>query len=280
MVLDDLQTRVMRLIAANRGPESVVAGGAVIQRSGPRLSDDLDLFHTKETDVPLYARLDMETLRKAGLEATITRDYPGFIEAVIGSDGVAPTKLQWTVDSEWRFLRPVQDQAFGYRLQTPDLAVNKIVAAATRGEARDFVDVAFLDKHVMPLWAMVWAAPGKDDSFTPIGYLDQILRRSATKVHEIKDLSAVEPLDGPGIRNRLVSNGDFARTMFEKLPPASVGHLFTLDGTPVLNPDPKVATSNGYGILPPGRGGAWPQIPEVISQQILSLRDEIGKTRT
>ena len=47
MPLTDFQKGIARLIAANRTPESHVAGGAVINRgeTGLRISDDLDVFH-------------------------------------------------------------------------------------------------------------------------------------------------------------------------------------------------------------------------------------------
>ena len=47
MPLTDFQRGVVRLIAANRKPESHVAGGAVLNRgeAGLRISDDVDNFH-------------------------------------------------------------------------------------------------------------------------------------------------------------------------------------------------------------------------------------------
>jgi hypothetical protein len=47
MPLTLFQRAVARVLAANRNPESHVAGGAVINRgeAGLRISDDLDIFH-------------------------------------------------------------------------------------------------------------------------------------------------------------------------------------------------------------------------------------------
>ena len=46
MPLTDFQRGVAHLIAANRKPESHVAGGAVLNRdAGLHISDDLDIFH-------------------------------------------------------------------------------------------------------------------------------------------------------------------------------------------------------------------------------------------
>src|SRR5476651_1595107 len=75
VALDDLQIRILKTIAINRHPESHVAGGAVLQRNGPRLSDDIDVFHHDETGVESYARRDLETLRTAGFSFDVTRRY-------------------------------------------------------------------------------------------------------------------------------------------------------------------------------------------------------------
>ncbi len=276
MALDELQARILRTIATNRSPESHVGGGAVIQRQGARLSDDIDVFHHSETNVERYARLDLATLRAAGFNSDLTKQYPGFIEAIVGTEAEGMTRVQWTIDSEYRVLRPVEDEIFGWRLQMPDLAVNKFIAAATRGEARDFVDLAFIDQHYMPLWTLAWAAPAKDDAFAPDAYLNQIERKSLVRVHEIKDLASTEALDGKAIRRRLLKAIETARSIFTALDPKHAGHLYAEDGVPVLRPDRKKAAKGQYQLVGASLGGAWPQIPEIISAEIKSIGDSSG----
>jgi hypothetical protein len=57
-----LQSDILRLIAAKRDPESFVAGGVPINRSGPRYSSDLDIFHDREERVAEAALADAEIL--------------------------------------------------------------------------------------------------------------------------------------------------------------------------------------------------------------------------
>lgn len=47
MPINELQAGILRLIAANRSPESYLAGATVLQRveGSPRFSEDLDFFH-------------------------------------------------------------------------------------------------------------------------------------------------------------------------------------------------------------------------------------------
>lgn len=48
-----------------------------------------------------------------------------------------------------------------------DLAANKVLVLAGRDEPRDFVDILFAHREVLPLAGLVWAAVGKDPGFTP-----------------------------------------------------------------------------------------------------------------
>jgi hypothetical protein len=46
--LTKLQSHVLRVLAAERSPDSYVAGGVAINREGPRFSDDIDIFQDTE----------------------------------------------------------------------------------------------------------------------------------------------------------------------------------------------------------------------------------------
>lgn len=58
-----------------------------------------------------------------------------FHQASIGRAGES-TKLEWVVDSDYRFYPAQRDPDFGYVLHPADLATNKIMAAAGRRECR------------------------------------------------------------------------------------------------------------------------------------------------
>lgn len=51
------------------------------------------------------------------------------------------TRLEWVVDSEFRFFPVVRDETFGYVLHPVDIAANKVMAAAGRREVRDIIDL-------------------------------------------------------------------------------------------------------------------------------------------
>ncbi len=45
MPISKFQSDVLRLLAAQRSPDSYIAGGIAINRQGPRFSADVDIFH-------------------------------------------------------------------------------------------------------------------------------------------------------------------------------------------------------------------------------------------
>ena len=61
-----LQSELLRLLASRRDPESFVAGGVAINRTGPRISRDIDIFHDREERVATTALEDAQILSDAG----------------------------------------------------------------------------------------------------------------------------------------------------------------------------------------------------------------------
>ena len=173
MPLDEFQKGITNLLSANRDIDSPFAGGAVIHRHGFRLSRDQDIF--SGSDVTDIAARDIATLEEAGYEIFVQRRYDGFIECDVVKSEEGATVLQWTQALSREFYEPVPDDRFGYRLHFADLAANKALAGATRSAVRDFVDLWMLDRHVLPLWRILCAAPGKDLDFNPLSMIERML---------------------------------------------------------------------------------------------------------
>ncbi len=51
MALTQLQRRIMAVLASNRTRTSYVAGGLVLNRDWPRMSDDIDVFHDTDEEI-------------------------------------------------------------------------------------------------------------------------------------------------------------------------------------------------------------------------------------
>ena len=157
--LTRLQSYVLRVLAAERSPDSYIAGGIAINRTGPRFSSDIDIFHDTEQRLESAVAADGETLRQAGLSVDWKRPKTGKREAEV--EGLADRmRLEWVQDAAFRFFPTQPDEVFGYVLHPADLATNKASAAADRREPRDVLDLVTLHETTLPLGAVVCAAVG------------------------------------------------------------------------------------------------------------------------
>ena len=261
MPLSTIQASVLRRIAANRSPDSYVAGATVLHRAEdtPRYSADLDLFHDLEDSVARSAEADAATLRAAGCEFSWLLRTPTFHRAVVRVDRQA-LKIEWAQDSAFRFYPVQADEQLGYRLHDADAAVNKALALAGRSEMRDFVDILHLDDTRLPLGALAWAACGKDPGYTPEFLLEHAARHVAYTQDDLDRLALREPLDLRELKKRWLAALDRARTLVAVLPPDEVGCLYV---GPHRNPVAPNPASDGFRSLIRHWGrvrGAWPSI--------------------
>jgi hypothetical protein len=137
--LSKIQTEVLRLLAAHRDPESYVAGATPLNRDGLRYSGDIDVFHDREERVASAAINDAKALEAGGYGVRWLRQLPLIYTAEVTRQD-ASTRLEWIVDSDFRFFPTMRDETFGYVLHPVDLALNKVMAAAGRREVRDLLD--------------------------------------------------------------------------------------------------------------------------------------------
>lgn len=264
MPISRLQSDILRLIAAKRDPESFVAGGVPINRSGPRYSSDLDIFHDREERVAEAALADAEILRGAGYDVAWLRQQPATYGASVRR-GSEETKLEWVADSDYRFFPVVKDDQFGYVLHIVDLAINKVMAAASRREPRDVVDLLTLHDRVLPLGALVWAAVEIAPGFTPEGLIAEIRRNACYPAVELRQLAADPPIEPDAVMRRLRAALDQAAEFVAAMPSDKAGLLFLRDGRPV-QPDPELLDS--YKRHAPQRRGHWPSSPDITAAML------------
>ncbi len=261
MPVSSVQVQVLRQIAANRSPDSYVAGATVLHRGDetPRFSLDLDLFHDAVEQVALSAEADATSLAAAGYGFKWLLRTPSFHRALV-TVGDDQLKVEWAQDSAFRFYPVHPDETFGYRLHDADAAANKLLALAGRSEVRDFVDVLHLHDSYLTLGALAWAASGKDPGYTPAFLLDQAARHTAYVQDDLDRLALRAPLDLRVLKTRWISALENAQVLVELLPPEEVGCLY-LDGEQLpVTPDPK---SQEFSSLTRHVGsvrGAWPTV--------------------
>ena len=264
MPLSKIQSDILRLLASHREPESYVAGATALNRDAPRYSGDIDLFHSREERVASAAARDAQTLEGAGYSIRWIRRLPAIYTAEItGPNGA--TRLEWVVDSEYRFFPVVQDETFGYVLHPVDVATNKAMAAAGRREVRDIVDLVTIHDTILPLGAVVWAAVEKSPGYTPEGLIAEIRRNSNYPAAEWRALVTEEPIDVPAVLAKLRNALDEAESFVARMPTDKIGLLFLHAGK-VVQPDPDHLES--YETHAGQTGGHWPSSPDITKAML------------
>ncbi len=257
--LSKVQTDILRLLASHRDPESYVAGATPLNRDAPRYSADIDVFHDREERVAAAALQDAQVLGDAGYRVSWLRQLPLIYTAEVSQDDVG-TRLEWVVDSDFRFFPTVPDDIFGYMLHPVDLATNKVMAAAGRREVRDLVDLVTVHETILPLGAVIWAAVEKSPGFTPEGLIAEIRRNSNYPAADWRALLSREPIDPTNISIRLRAALDGAEAFAAHMPTEKMGLLFLKDGQ-VVQPDPDHLPD--YQTHGGRRRGQWPSSPEI-----------------
>lgn len=169
MPLTSLQRMVADVLRPFRTENNYVAGGAVLNREWPRLSDDMDIFHDLRNQLPDSVEPELQALRDAGFTVEITTQDECMVEVILRQYGFE-TKVQWSDEPETcrRFFPALDDDELGFRLHQADIAVNKVLCASRRQEApRDAIDLVNIVNRYSPLGPLVWAVTGKEPDLTP-----------------------------------------------------------------------------------------------------------------
>ncbi|MBF0628280.1 MAG: nucleotidyl transferase AbiEii/AbiGii toxin family protein [Magnetococcales bacterium] len=264
MPLTPLQRDVLRVLAAQRTPESYVAGGVALNRTGPRYSEDIDIFQDSEAACAAAAEADHAALIRAGLTVIWQQQRAGRRQALI--QGVnAIMRLDWVADSDFRFFPAQPDPLFGYVLHPIDLATNKAAAAADRRVPRDIVDLVTIHERILPLGAVVCAAVGRFPGQSPEGMLADMVRHSRFTAEEFRVLAMESPVDVPELHRRIRRMIDEAAGFIERIPSEYIGFVFLENDQPV---QPDLGTLERYRLCSGSRHGIWPSSAE-ISQAML-----------
>lgn len=269
MPLSKFQSDVLRTLAAQRSPDSYIAGGIAINREGPRFSADIDIFHDSEARLESATKADAEALDAAGYCIAWGRVGAGKCEATVTGQGES-MKLEWATDAAFRFFPTQPDELFGYVLHPVDLATNKAAAAADRRVPRDIVDLLTIHEHILPLGAVVSAAVGKFPGVTPEEMLAEITRHSRFTAEEFQALATEQPVDTHDLHRRIRSMIEHAESFIAKLPSDAVGVVF-MDGEKVVQPD--VSALDAYQRNPGAPGGLWPSSMEISRAMLERYRE-------
>jgi hypothetical protein len=237
--LTRLQSHVLRLLAAERSPDSFIAGRIAINREGPRFSGDI-----------VTGKRDAEV---QGLGDRM--------------------RLEWVHDSAFRFFPAQRDEIFGYVLHPVDLATNKTSAAADRREPRDIVDLLTIHETILPLGAAICAAVGRFPGQSPEEMLADITRHSRFTAEEFRVLATEQPIDVPDLHRRIRAMLEDAARFIGRIPSDAVGVAFLERGKAV---QPDLDALEKYQRHAGASGGVWPSSPEISTAMLEHYKKQDG----
>lgn len=143
---------------------ALAGGGALIVRGVVnRLTRDLDYFGPSEEGVAPLADALESRLTAFGYTVERVRSHPGFVRFRVSTTEGETT----TVDLGWDARVSSPERAGGgLVLAETELAADKVLAVADRGEARDYIDLAALvERH--GFWKAYSTATEKQPGFDP-----------------------------------------------------------------------------------------------------------------
>ena len=263
MPIGPFESSLLLLLAKNRNPESHVAGASVLNQSpeSPRSSQDIDLFHDTLSALDEAMEKDVQVLREAGCEVTLSKTLETFRRAEVRKNENR-TRIEWAVDSAFRFFPTQPDPLFGYRLSIWDAATNKVLAAAGRNVIRDYVDLLYLHEHTLSLGALVWAAAAKDAGLSPGFILEEMQRIQKYTASDYASLHLNIPVDPVALKKNWLQALVDAQHLFDAIlnDEAPYGCFFLdAQGTP------QTPTIKTLPHLKPHYGsvrGCWPRIAD------------------
>lgn len=264
MPLTKLPVLALRVLAAQRSPDSYLAGGVALNRDRPRFSEAIDLFQDSEERLTSAAEADGAALIDAGLDLSWGKTQTGKREARIRGLNES-MRLEWVADSDFRFFPAQPDELFGYVLHPVDLATNKASAAADRREPRDIVDLVTVHETILPLGAVICAAVGRFPGLSPEEMLAEITRHSRFTAEEFRVLATERPIDVPDLHRRIRGMIENAEKFIGQLPSDQVGFVF-MDGETPVQPEPGEFAR--YQRRAGSRGGIWPTSSQISSAML------------
>jgi hypothetical protein len=261
MPIGAFEAELLRVIAAQRNPDSYLGGATVLHQApdSPRTSRDVDVFHDTTESLAKSVEADVAALRTAGFTVELGKPQESFQRAIVSRD-TNLTKIEWVFDSAFRFFPVEPDPQLGWRLNFWDAAANKVLALFGRHEFRDYVDVNYLHRQHLHLGALAWAAAGKDPGLTPELILDWSKRHGIYSPEQVKQVNLRQPVDLVQMKREWLQTVAEAEALVGMLPMHEVG-CFYLDGQgkpvcPQLGSPEFAKLVRHFGSVK----GAWPRI--------------------
>ena len=126
-----------------------------------RISEDLDFFTEEEGQVDRALPLIQDIAVKLTGKLEVRRSFRSYLELFI-TKGEEALRCDFAMDSPYRLMEKIFKEDYGiYVDNVQDISCNKLSALYDRTEPKDFVDVYFIDKEIIPFDKLVQEAKKK-----------------------------------------------------------------------------------------------------------------------
>lgn len=148
-----------------------------------RLSEDMDFFTEEEGQVPRVTTMLEEIASKLGGQLEIRRSFRSYLEFLI-TRGEETLRCDFAMDSPYRLKEKIFREEHGIYIDNVlDISCNKLSALYDRSDPKDFVDVYFIDREIIPFEELLEEAKRKH-----VGLDDYWLAVSLAKIGDFNIL--------------------------------------------------------------------------------------------
>jgi len=148
-----------------------------------RLSEDVDFFTEDEGAITRVLPIFKDIVAKLRLKLEISRAFRSYIELFMMRE-TEMLRCDFALDSPYRLGAKIFNKEYGIFIDNSlDISCNKLSALYDRNEAKDFVDIYFIDKEIMNFEKLVAEAKKKH-----IGLDNYWLAISLAKIEDVSIL--------------------------------------------------------------------------------------------
>jgi predicted nucleotidyltransferase component of viral defense system len=163
-----------------------------------RYSEDLDFFTDQPEQVPQVLPVLEKIAQQLEVKVEVRRQFRTFLEVFLHNAKGEIIKCDFAENSPFRLQPKVRVEEFGiFADNALDISCNKLSALFDRSATKDFVDVFFIDRELLPFGELLKSAKQKH-----IGLDDYWLAVSLLKVEEIRKLPRmIKPVQIDELKN-------------------------------------------------------------------------------
>ena len=126
-----------------------------------RISEDMDFFTEEEGQVPRVLPLIQDIAVKLNGQLEVKRSFRSYLEFFI-TRGEEILRCDFAMDAPYRLKEKIFKEEYGiYVDNVLDISCNKLSALYDRSDPKDFVDIYFVDREVIPFEKLVEEAEKK-----------------------------------------------------------------------------------------------------------------------